>query len=160
MLAPAWVHAMILGITAAGVVKSITQSKSFSVSFVSAAAPAFSSLVSTWTLWPRAAAISATSEPVLPRPRTSRFISELLESFRIYFGEKFSMKAPDHVRHVAFIDHEADVDLRGALRDHAHVHVGDRSENFSCDARHRADVFAHQANDGLASLVLYIPQLG
>src|SRR5437870_9131824 len=68
-------HAKMLSSTASGVVKSRTTFILLSRSEVKAEALGFSLPVSTETSWPRSRAISTTSEPVLPRPRTKIFMA-------------------------------------------------------------------------------------
>src|SRR5207249_2232326 len=68
-------HARMLSSTASGVVKSRTTLILLRRSGVKAEALGFSLPVSTETSWPRSRAISTTSEPVLPRPRTKIFMA-------------------------------------------------------------------------------------
>src|SRR5437870_8235481 len=68
-------HAKMLSSTAPGVVKSRTTLILLRRSGVKADALGFSLPVSTETSWPRSRAISTTSEPVLPRPRTKIFMA-------------------------------------------------------------------------------------
>src|SRR5580658_3857673 len=62
--------------TACGAVKSMTTSCVARRAAVRAAAFRLSAAHRTETPWPRERAASATREPVLPRPRISRFIAE------------------------------------------------------------------------------------
>jgi len=58
-------------------------------------------------------------------------------------GEEFFVEGAEGFVYVFFVDHEAHVDFAGALRDHAHVDVGDSGEDLAGDAGLAADVFAN-----------------
>ena len=79
MFFPARTQASIFSRTACGTVKSITASISRSFSVVSAVAPGLSAAHSNVMSWPRSRPTSATSEPVLPRPKMSSFTNRFLE---------------------------------------------------------------------------------
>src|ERR1700732_2854805 len=160
---------MILGITACGVVKSITTSISFSVAGVRARPSWFSWLASEWTSWPRSLATSATSAPVLPRPSTKIFKRALLgfsrerlscEYLGIYLSKERAVQARDYVRHGFLINHKSYINLRRALGDHVNVGVRDGAEYLGRDPRRALNIFAHQANDGLAAFIFHVGQLG
>ena len=70
------------------------------------------------------------------------------------------MQPFDGLHQVCFRHHDAEIEQRCALGDHAHVHVWDRSENPGRDTWNRANVLTHQTDDRLAPLVLYIAELG
>ena len=84
----------------------------------------------------------------------------LREDFRVGFGEEGVVQAADYFGGVVFFDHESQVNFRRALRDHANLHVFQQAENLGGDAGRVAQVLAHQADDGLASLILHVGQLG
>ena len=68
------------------------------------------------------------------------------------------MQALYRALHVVFVNHKTDVNLRCALRDHAHVDVGNAAEYLAGDARLLAQTFADQANNGLAAAVFHVCQ--
>src|SRR5579864_1086681 len=166
---PASTARMMLGITACGVVKSTITSVCFSRSSVSAR-PSWFSLPSESTWCPRSRATSATSAPVLPRPRIRNLIliphstdlsaptQPLREHLRIHFCKKSCMQSRDYVRHIRLVDDKTDVNLRRPLRDHPDIHVADGPEDFRGNSRCAADVLAHQTNNRLAALVLHVGQ--
>src|SRR3954452_7466674 len=123
---PATTKRMMLGIAACGVVKSMTASISFSVAGVRARPSWFSWLANERTSCPRFFATSATSAPVLPRPRTRiltrtplGFLRERLSCERlsckglsckdlgIHLREERAVQARDYIGHGVFIDHKA-----------------------------------------------------
>jgi hypothetical protein len=68
--------------------------------------------------------------------------------------KKTRVKLPHSVRHVAFLNYEADVDFGSALRNHANVDSGicDGAKNAGCDSGTAMDVFSDEANNGLLVL--------
>src|SRR5438552_3831276 len=69
------------------------------------------------------------------------------------------VKALDGALHVFVVNHKTDVNLRSALRDHAHIHIGNAAEYLPGDARLLAQTFTHQADDSFAAAVLYVGEL-
>ncbi len=61
--------------------------------------------------------------------------------------------------HIVFFDHEADVNLRRALRNHTHVCLRQRAKDFGRDTASTANILAHQTDDRLASFILHIGKL-
>src|ERR1700756_1591416 len=156
-----------------GVVKSMTTSNPATNGGVNADASAFSFASSTFTLWPRSAATSATSLPVLPIPKTSTrmvcaFLSMTLQlnSVRnvehrlIGVRKEVLVQASHCLLNIFLVDHEAHVDLAGALRDHPHIYMADRTEDLPCDAVMTTNVLAHQADQRFVALHLHIGDLG
>src|SRR5215468_2832722 len=152
-------HAPMFSSTASGLVKSITTSTLRRRSGVSAPASLLSRDARTCTLWSRARATSSTSDPVLPRPRSRRFIWTSGENRGIRIGEKHLMKCSHSFVYIVFFDHEADVDLRRSLRNHANVRFWQHAENLCSDAACATDIFTNQADDRFASFILHVRQL-
>src|SRR5262249_19554504 len=71
-------------------------------------------------------------------------------------GKENAMQGAHGFVYIVFVDDEADVYLRRALRDHANVGLRQRAEDFGGDAASAANVFADQADDGFASFVLHV----
>src|SRR6185312_15877688 len=168
ILAPLARQARMFWTTASGVVKSMTASKPMTKGGVSAAALWFSFASRTCTLWPRSAATSATSLPVLPTPRTRMRIRIVLlsvggdgscfnvEDCRIGRCEELLMQRTYRLFDVLFVDHEAHINFARTLRDHTDIDVRNRRKDLRCDAALAANILAHQADQGLVALVLYI----
>src|SRR5690349_4588338 len=113
-------HASMFSKTASGFVKSITTSILRRSSGVKAPAALLSRDARTFTLWPRARATSSTRDPVLPRPRSRRFIGNPFSGKDCGIGirEKYFMKRSHSFVDIILLDDEADVDLRRSLRNH------------------------------------------
>ena len=60
---------------------------------------------------------------------------------------------------IGFGDHEAQIQQRRALRDHADVDAVERIEDAARHSRRVADIVAHQADDGLIVLDLDFGEL-
>src|SRR5579863_8467198 len=75
MFLPAWTQASMWASTLWGAVKSMMASIARNFPGVRAAQAGFSAEPATWTWCLRSAATSATTEPVLPRPRMRRFMT-------------------------------------------------------------------------------------
>src|ERR1035438_4370856 len=75
-----------------------------------------------------------------------------LEYGRVQLAEELRVEGFDGRAQILFRHHEADVEQRPSLRDHAHVDALERVEHAARHARCVADVFAHQADDHLIAL--------
>src|ERR1017187_567921 len=185
ILPPVASTARIFCTAASGVVKSIVTSNPATNGGVSAVAPAFSSTSSPLTLWPRWAATSATTLPVLPCPSTSIRIATVyraapaialarcksgsslgrnhpgvgIEHGWIGVLEELRMQRPDRFIHIRLLDHEAHVDLARALRDHAHVDMPNRRKHPARDPAAPANVLAHHADQRLVPFQLHVRHL-
>ena len=60
---------------------------------------------------------------------------------------------------IVFVDHEAHVNFRRALRDHAHVDVPNRTEDTRGHPVLPANILTHHADQCLAAFVFHIGQL-
>ena len=81
------------------------------------------------------------------------------EDFVVQFGEEGFVQTLDNVGDFVFFDHERQIDLGGALRDHADFLVFEFTKDAGRDSRSLAKIFSHQADDRFAALVLHIGQL-
>src|SRR5690554_3745984 len=63
-------------------------------------------------------------------------------------GEELPVECLDRVWPVLFADHEGDVDLRGALRDHLNVDVAHRVEQAGRQAPGASEVDSDDRHDG------------
>src|SRR6266496_2642022 len=171
MFLPSDTQAPMLSRTQCGPVKSTTTSMLAVASFVKPDPLGFSASRRTSTACPRSRATSATSEPVLPIPRRRSFMdvkSNLCagtrarapapriscENLRIQLRKKPLVQALNHPRHLLFINHKGQIDLRGALRNHANLHVGKLAKYVGCDSRDFTQIFAYQTHDCLPTLIL------
>src|SRR6266536_536083 len=66
---------------------------------------------------------------------------------RIQLAEEGSVQPFDGFCQVRFRHHDAQVQQRGALRDHAHIDVAQRMEDSGGHSRSIADILAYQAYD-------------
>ena len=158
-----------LGMTASGVVKSITASKLARNGAVSAEALRFSSSPITRTPCPRslrnfchqAAGLAAPQHqeqhPIyLSRLSLSASTSKISGS-----GSTKNSSCSDRIASSSIIlfNHETHVDFRRALRNHAHIHMPDRLKDLRGDTVLSADIPADHADQSLAAFIFHIGQL-
>src|SRR5579884_1539296 len=70
------------------------------------------------------------------------------------------METANGFRNIVFIDHEGEVNLRGALGNHAHIDVAEGGEYACGNARGAANIFSYEANNGFAALVFDVGDFG
>src|ERR1017187_6240860 len=90
------------------------------------------------------------SLPIFPEPTMASLCMHRLfafEDFGVERGEELLVQRRDRAHEIAFGHHEADVEQRRSLADHADVDAIERIENPARHARRVPDVLAHQADD-------------
>src|SRR3982751_5212436 len=70
-----------------------------------------------------------------------------LEDVGVKLGEELLVQGSDGAQQVTLGHHEADIQQRSALADHADVDAIESIENTARHAGGMADIFAHQADD-------------
>src|SRR5262245_32935064 len=75
-----------------------------------------------------------------------------LECPLIEFAEKFPVQRSDGALDARPVDYEADVDRRGAVRNHRDVDLLDTRKDSRGDARREFQILAHQADQRRVAL--------
>ncbi len=70
------------------------------------------------------------------------------------------MQPLNDVGHHVLFNHKRQIDLRSALRNHADLDIGQFSEHPRRNAGSVPQILTHQADDGFASFIFYVRQLG
>ena len=84
----------------------------------------------------------------------------LRENFWIQIRKESLVQPLHDVRDHVFFYHKRQIDLGGALRNHADFDVRQFTKHARCDAGSVAQILADQADDGLASFIFYVRQFG